>query len=89
MGEAFVSCFGHSTLFQHVVAHVDEDLKLLFTGQFVGIVAFFDDVEHHFLGSDHDSERFDDGATCFVSCKLIGESCDLSVIIFPVKCPLM
>ena len=53
MGEAFVSCFGHSTFFQHVVAHVDEDLKLLFTGQFVGIIAFFDDVEHHFLGSNH------------------------------------
>ena len=53
MGEAFVSCFGHSTFFQHVVAHVDEDLELLLSGELVGIIAFFDDVEHHFLGSNH------------------------------------
>ena len=89
VGEAFVSCFGHSTFFQHVVAHVDEDLKLLFTGQFVGIITFLDDVEHHFLGSDHNSERFDDCLTCLICLKLRVERCNLGEVILPIECPLM
>ena len=38
MSEAFVSCFGHSTFLQHVVAHVDKDLELLLSGELVIIV---------------------------------------------------
>ena len=53
MGETLVCSFGHSTFLQHVVAHVDENLELLLSGELVGIIAFFDDVEHHFLGSNH------------------------------------
>ena len=53
MGEAFVCSFGHSAFLQHVIAYVDEDLELLLSGELVGIITFFDDVEHHFLGSDH------------------------------------
>ena len=89
MGEAFVSCFGHSTLFQHVVAHVDEDLKLLFTGESICSVAFFHDAEHLCLGSDHDSERFDDGATCFVCLKLTVECSNLGAVILPIECPFV
>ena len=36
--ETLVSCLGHSTLFEHVVTDVTEDLKLLNAGQGVGIV---------------------------------------------------
>ena len=53
MSETLVSSFGHSAFLQHVVAHVDENLELLLSGELVGIITFFDDVEHHFLGSNH------------------------------------
>ena len=36
--ETLVSCLGHSTFLQHIVADVTEDLKLLNAIQGVGIV---------------------------------------------------
>jgi len=36
--ETLVSCLGHSTFFEHVVANVAEDLKLLNAGQGISIV---------------------------------------------------
>ena len=36
--ETLVSCLGHSTFLQHVIADIAEDLKLLNAGQGVGIV---------------------------------------------------
>ena len=38
LSETLVSCLGHSTFFQHIVADVTEDLKLLNAIQGVGIV---------------------------------------------------
>jgi len=31
VGETFVSCLSHSTFFQHVITHVDKDLKFFFS----------------------------------------------------------
>ena len=52
-GETLVSYLGHSTLFEHVVTHFAEDLKLFFTGESVCVFAAFHDLEHVCFGSDH------------------------------------
>ena len=39
-------CFGDSTFLQHVVAHIDKDLKLLFSGESICSVALFHHSEH-------------------------------------------
>ena len=51
--ETLVSCLGHSTLFEHVVTDVTEDLKLLNAGQGVSILTFFHDLEHVCFVGDH------------------------------------
>ena len=52
-----VICFGDSTFLQHVVAHVDKDLKLLFTSESVCSIAFFHDAEHLCFGSNHEKRE--------------------------------
>ena len=52
-GETLVSCFGHSTFFEHVVTHIAEDLKLFFTGESVSTIAIFHDLEHVCFVGDH------------------------------------
>ena len=51
--ETLMSCFGHSTFLQHVVADIAEDLKLLNASQGVSTVTIFHDFEHVCFGSDH------------------------------------
>ena len=54
--ESFVCCLGHSTLVQHVVAHIDKDLKLLLTGESVCSVTIFHDSEHLCFVGDHSND---------------------------------
>ena len=51
--ETLVSCLGHSTLFEHVVTDVTEDLKLLNAGQGVSMFTIFHDLEHVRFVGDH------------------------------------
>ena len=51
--ETLVSCFGHSTFFQHVITHIAEDLKFFFTGESVCVFAVFYDLEHVCFVGDH------------------------------------
>jgi len=53
VGETFVSCFSHSTFLQHVITHIAEDFKLLYSGESICSIAILHHVEHHFLGSNH------------------------------------
>ena len=53
MCEAFMSCFGHSALFEHVITHIDKDLKLFFTCESVSMSASAHDFKHLFFVGDH------------------------------------
>ncbi len=56
--KTFMCCLGHSALFEHVVTHIAEDLKLFFTSESVCILTVLHDLEHVCFGSDHQFERF-------------------------------
>ena len=53
MCEAFMSCFGHSALFEHVITHIDKNLKLFFTCESVSMSACAHDFKHLFFVGDH------------------------------------
>lgn len=53
VGETFVSCLGHSTFLEQIVADIAEDFKLLYSGESICSIAILHHVEHHFLGSNH------------------------------------
>ena len=53
--ESFVCCLGHSTIFKHIITHIAEDLKLLFSGESVGTLTFFHDLDHVCFAGDHSS----------------------------------
>jgi len=52
-----VICFGKSSLLQHVVTHVTEDLKLFLSGEIVLFRSSSNHLEHLCFGSNHDSDR--------------------------------
>ena len=53
MCEAFMSCFGHSAPFEHVITYPTKDLKLLFTCESISILTLFHNLEHVCFRCDH------------------------------------
>jgi hypothetical protein len=49
----FVVCFGNYSILQHVVTHITENLKLLFTIEIIALGGFTNDLEHLCFGSNH------------------------------------
>ena len=57
LSPTLVSSLRHSTLIQHVVTYLAEDLKLFLTGESIRIITVFHDVDHVCFVGDHQSRR--------------------------------
>ena len=51
--ETLVCFLGHSTLFEHIITHIAEHLKLLFTGESISVSTGAHNLEHLAFVGDH------------------------------------